>query len=462
MFAGTDLHVISSIANSSNFVTQRLPMSLLTIRQVFSFVQSTQEFARLLDYSQVCRNLFFLGGVPRWAVEYLLALKTESNVLSLEMIEKCYTTITDTYVTSAFSVLNPRQRLRLAAFALSGRLVQPDELFDDKLTWSRLRDSSLCLLTPRSDRGYEIVVPYSLFRNINVPRSLSQAEVFFASAIVDMREFVDSKLFDIPPWKSWEVFGACFYALRINALLFLGHSTVKLGSLLRGATMDEQTSAIQVKLVPSTVFRCAQNFGSTTGQILTRQGNTLETIDWISSGCIAMNGEGGEGVDIFFALEHAVTGQVVVVVDQRKRQFGKFQPGQARIYLDKLSQSPSFLTNAILVRGIMNCVSVSNLASYTVPPYCFLISREQNDEFHGSLSYHPACSPFISVNTANKTAIQSLFIGSVNEVREVVEEIIRKRAEPNGGFSNEDDLHSIIHAKKVRVELDSEFLEFSY
>ncbi|KAF0684711.1 Aste57867_23327 [Aphanomyces stellatus] len=33
MFAGTDLHVISSIANSSNFVTQPLPMSLLTIRQ---------------------------------------------------------------------------------------------------------------------------------------------------------------------------------------------------------------------------------------------------------------------------------------------------------------------------------------------------------------------------------------------------------------------------------------------
>ncbi|KAF0717355.1 Aste57867_2340 [Aphanomyces stellatus] len=466
MFAGTDLHVISSIANASNFVTQRLPMSLLTIRQVFSFVQSTQKFARLLDYSQVCRNLFFLGGVPRWVVEYLLALKTESNVLSLEMIEKCYTTITDTYVTSAFSVLNPRQRLRLAAFALSGRRVQPDELFDDNLTWSRLRDSSICLLSPRSDLDgrvrCKINVPYSLFLQIEAPSTASEAEVSFVFALKDLFKFVDSKLFDILPWQSCEVFGACFYALRINALLVLGHSTVILGDLLHGAKMDDETSAIQVKLVLSRVFRCAEKFGPTTGQILTRLGNTLETIDWISSGCIAMNDEGGEGVDIFFALEHAVTCQVVVVVDQRKRRFGKFQPSQASIYLDKLSQSPSFLTNAILLRGVMNCVSISNLATFTVPSNCFLISGGQNDEYHGALSYHPACSPFISVNTANKTAIKSLFKGTDNQVDMVVEEILRKRAEPDGGFSEEDDLHSIIHAKKVRVELDSEFLEFSY
>ncbi|KAG9404579.1 hypothetical protein AC1031_004780 [Aphanomyces cochlioides] len=75
MVAGTDLHVISSIANSSSFVTQRLPMPLLKIQQVFSLVESAEEFVDLLEYAQVCRNLVFLGGVPRWVVEYLLALK---------------------------------------------------------------------------------------------------------------------------------------------------------------------------------------------------------------------------------------------------------------------------------------------------------------------------------------------------------------------------------------------------
>ena len=217
MFAGTDLQVISSIPNSSSFVTQRLPMSLLTVQQVFSFVESAEEFVGLLKYSLVRRNLFFLGGVPRWVVDYLLALEKSkglstdlSNVLSLEVIENCYTTITDTYVTSAFSVLNPRQCLRLAAFAISGRLVQPNELFGDKLTWARLRDSSLCLLSPRSDRGYKISVPYSLFRNIKAPNSASEAETSFVFALTDLFKFVDSKLFDILPWQSWEVYGACF------------------------------------------------------------------------------------------------------------------------------------------------------------------------------------------------------------------------------------------------------------
>ena len=96
-----------------------------------------------------------------------------------------------------------------------------------------------------------------------------------------------------------------------------------------------------------------------------------------------------------------------------------------------------------------------------VPPNCFIVSREQNDEFHGSLSYHPACSPFISVNTANKTAIQSLFSGSTNDVDEIVEEILRKRAEPNGGFSTDEDVNSIIHTKKLKVELHSEFFGIS-
>ena len=89
------------------------------------------------------------------------------------------------------------------------------------------------------------------------------------------------------------------------------------------------------------------------------------------------------------------------------------------------------------------------------------LAENRNDEFHGTLSYHPACSPFISVNTANKTAIKSLFSESGNAVDEVVEEILRKRAEPNGGFRTEEDVNSIIRAKKLKVELPSELLDFS-
>ncbi|KAG4230063.1 hypothetical protein PC116_g21620 [Phytophthora cactorum] len=62
-------------------------------------------------------------------------------------------------------------------------------------------------------------------------------------------------MFDLQPWQSWEKFGACFYAVRINALLALGYSTVTLGDLLPGTRMSGETRNISVKLVPSRVFR---------------------------------------------------------------------------------------------------------------------------------------------------------------------------------------------------------------
>jgi hypothetical protein len=66
-------------------------------------------------------------------------------------------------------------------------------------------------------------------------------------------------------------------------------------------------------------------------------------------GCIVVNGDGGVGVDIFFALEDATApGRLVVFVDQRKRRFGKFQPSQARAYLHEMARFPVFLEDRAL------------------------------------------------------------------------------------------------------------------
>ena len=175
-----------------------------------------------------------------------------------------------------------------------------------------------------------------------------------------------------------------------------------------------------------------------------------------------MNGDGGAGVDIFFALKDAATDEVVVVVDQRKRQYGKFQPSHAKDYLRKLSVCPDFLvaSGARLVRGIMNCVSASNLATYVVPLDCFLLTRDESEQFHGTLAYHPACSPVISINSACKTALKTVLHGDGNEVNQVVEEILRKRAEPSGGFRDSEELVSFINTKRLKVQLD-DHAEFS-
>ncbi|KAF4146719.1 hypothetical protein GN958_ATG04098 [Phytophthora infestans] len=464
MFAGTDLGVI---ANSLNYVTERLPMTLLTLDQVFTFVESNADFAMLLRQSQVRRHLFMLGGVPRWVVEYLLELRSclQGGVVSLQDINNCYddvwTNFVDYYLRSP--LVDLQTLVRLAAFAVSGVTVSPISTIDGRLKWSRLRDSSLCLLSPRESSTCDVRVPYPLLANIGSTKSLAtRAERDFATALDDMSEMVDSTMFALQPWQSWEMFGACFYAVRINALLVLGHSTVTLGDLLPGARMSDETRRISVKLVPSRVVQCAEAFGSLTPQLISNKFNQQEKYDWTSSGCIAVNGDGGAGVDIFFALNDAVTDNVVVFVDQRKRQLGKFQPCHAKEYLGKLSVCPKFFVTrgARLVRGVLNCVSLSNLATYDVPHDCFLLSPDESERFYGTLAYHPACTPFISVNSACKTALKSVLRGTLKAVDEAAEAILTKRNEPTGGFSNSDDVRSFIKFKRLKVDFDDEYAEF--
>ncbi|KAF4032784.1 hypothetical protein GN244_ATG15291 [Phytophthora infestans] len=468
MFAGTDLGVI---ANSLNYVTERLPMTLLTLDQVFTFVESNADFAMLLRQSQIRRHLFMLGGVPRWVVEYLLKLRSclQGDVVSLENINECFVDVLTSFV--GYDVSSPlvdlQTLVRLAAFAVSGFTVNPFSTIDGRLEWSRLRDSSLCLLSPRASSNcvaYDVRVPYPLLANIGFTKTLAtRAEQAFATALNDMSEMVDSTMFALQPWQSWEMFGACFYAVRINALLVLGHSTVKLRDLLPGAQMSEETRHISVKLVPSRVVQCAEAFGSLTPQLISNKFNQQEKYDWTSSGCIAVNGDGGAGVDIFFALNDAVTDNVVVFVDQRKRQLGKFQPCHAKEYLGKLSVCPKFLVarGARLVRGVLNCDSLSNLATYDVPHDCFLLSPDESEQFYGTLAYHPACTPFISVNSACKTALKSVLRGTMKAVDEAAEAILTKRNEPSGGFRASEDVRSFIEFKRLKVDFDDEYAEFS-
>ncbi|EGZ04335.1 hypothetical protein PHYSODRAFT_536652, partial [Phytophthora sojae] len=235
MFAGTDLGVIApdSIANSSYYVTKRLPMTLLTLGQVLTSVESNANFAGFLRHTQVYRHLFALGGVPRWVVDYLLGLKrcSEPDTITLKSIKMCFEGVWTTYVDAYTGLISTHQLVRLAAYAVSGRQVRHQDAFDKQFKWSKLRDSSICVLNPSSStpRVCDVRVPYALLQSIASSDDMtSKAEIFFAAALSDIEELVDSELFVREPWQSWEMFGACFYAARINALLVLGRSTVTL------------------------------------------------------------------------------------------------------------------------------------------------------------------------------------------------------------------------------------------
>jgi len=359
-------------------------------------------------------------------------------------------------------------------------MVLPSSFFSSKTKWSKLRDSSLCLLVKQitglnesqggGDR-FHVQVPYSLFVDIANFSDAEEKEVntpeqqAFVKTIRELHKRVDALLFDLHPLQSWEKFGAYFYSLKVNSFLILGKSCVSLGEFFRGALVAENIRDIQVNLVPAEVFICQDAFGADTTSLISRQNNPLEVVDWIKTGRIAVNGDGGEGVDIFFAERNAVDNKVVVFVDQRKRIYGKFYPSRAKSFLEKLSVCPEFLQgSALVVRGVMNCVSLDALGNeFSVPSGCFLMSREQSMIFHGSLAYHPACTPYISINSSCKTALKTVFKGTEKAINHAVEKILVKRKEISGGFQTREDLEKFLSEEQEDVELiDDVFVEFGF
>ncbi len=92
------------------------------------------------------------------------------------------------------------------------------------------------------------------------------------------------------------------------------------------------------------------------------------------------------------------------------------------------------------------------------------MSREQSMIFHGSLSYHPACNPCISINSSCKTALKTVFTGTEKAVDNVVEKILVKRKEVNGGFLTREELENFLAGEQDDVQLirDDSFVEFGF
>lgn len=216
-------------------------------------------YAGLLECAQICRDLFTLGGVPRWVVDYLALVKNargEGETVSFDTIRDCFRNIWTKYVGKYLSMLSTAQCIRLAASAIAGQPASPSDTFDGDVKWLKLRDSSLCLLTPCVSGGLDVQIPYALLQSVGSlhDEKATVVEKEFAKSLNDLKKYVDDPMLDVQAWQSGEVFGACFYAVRINALRVLGHTTVTLEKLLPSALMNREMDDISVKLVPSRVF----------------------------------------------------------------------------------------------------------------------------------------------------------------------------------------------------------------
>ncbi|KAL3663825.1 hypothetical protein V7S43_011238 [Phytophthora oleae] len=172
MFAGTELLVVganNSIATSSYYQTQRLPMTLLTMEGVFQLVESRDEYSGLSTHTEFLRYMFFLGGVPLWIADYLTEIKYKwlqpAKAVPLKVISDCYETTKADYVMEYLRLLEPPGLVRLAAYAVSGTTVKENSLFEGDVKWSSrafkilLCASSLSVFT-RTDVMFVLLTRY--------------------------------------------------------------------------------------------------------------------------------------------------------------------------------------------------------------------------------------------------------------------------------------------------------------
>ena len=460
MFAGTDFSVIS-IANSSKTESLRLPMYLLTQTDVETAISSIPGGTRLLLHAPVRRHLFYLGGVPRWVTEYVLRLLKEmqnissDEFLTVETIEFAFKTTKNLYVETWGKSLNEIDFVNLVAYAISGFKVDESARVINNMSWSRVRDSSLCLL----NIDYEVLIPYAILHRISeYPVQLFQDNAVrcLILCIRGLIEKVDELIYDKAPWQLWEVFGAYFHALRINSIIIVGRSVGKVKRLFKGAIVNGCED--EVELRPMLVMETEDQFSADmSSPLISRKGHYRERHDWLKEGYVVINGDGGKGVDLFFALKKVNSPDgYVVFADQRKRVGGSNlgKVGVSNLLQKALIMPRFFTADSTLVRCLFSCVTYAKIEADDLAGNSIVVAYGQNRKYHGTLWTHPASSPFIKINTDPLSYIKMVLSGKDKD--KLAEAILERRKTVT--FSSSAELGHFIHQRKFDATLiaDSE------
>ncbi|KAI3632076.1 hypothetical protein MIR68_009912 [Amoeboaphelidium protococcarum] len=448
LFAGLDYSAIS-IANSSKTESLRLPMYLLNQADIEEAVCSCPNGQRLLLHAPIRRNLFYLGGVARWVTEYILMLLHELELipadefLSVATIERAFNFIRREFVDRWGGNLDPIDFVRLAAFALSGQPVVLNDKQIGGIKWSRLRDSSVCLINDDN----QVMIPYTLLRivaqysKVSFGNEYSDAIGCMIACLKGLIEKVDQLIYDKAPWQLWEVFGAYYHALRINSLIIVSGSQCRVSDLLKGALYN-LSSDFEVELKPMRVMETADKFSKSMKQLVGRKGHENEQHDWLNEGLVLINGEGGAGVDLFYALKKFESDGYVVITDQRKRTGGS-DLGAARLnsLLENARIMPDIIaSNSCVIPCLFSCITNANVGESDLPEPSVVVSYSQSQQYHGTLFTHPASSPFVNVNKDPISFILMLLSG--NDKRTVAEAILLRRQVKL--FTSSDELESFV------------------
>jgi hypothetical protein len=467
MFAGTDWSKMS-IARSSTEDTLRVPLHLLPSRDAEAAIASRADLEQYLASAVFRRQLFFLGGVPRFLVEFGNNVGRLGETPSSDAIVGAAAAVWSERVKRAW-VMDARSYVKLVAYSIAGVGVLPDavpgigahpkgELAQDlhfNFHWRHLADMGLCTLD-ELDNAHSIVgIPYCVFR---IASDLHDHEVegVVEKALLQnlqwLGKHVDSVTYELEPWQLWERFGACFHAMRINSLIIVrgDKDPVPFSMVCSGASING--CAYNVLLRPMRVMEIDAEFGVDLKACVSEKGNVSHQVNWLMEGWVLLNGAGGTGVDIFFALCLEDGSGHLVCSDQRKREAGSFGAKRAETLWRKAHQIPACLSaSSKVIVGLFSMFPSYNRATDSLPDDCFVVSFREHQNYHACLVLHPASSPCVDVNRDNQSMLSLL--GSVNV--DLAKAIIDRREQ--SPFADISDFKSFLKTREVTLnDVDEE------
>lgn len=416
-FAGTKFGDLS-IAGSSVPETRRVPLSFLTPQGMEDAIRSGKNQGRLVN-DQFRRELFFLGGLPRPSLAFANGRDT-------------FDEIWDWYIDSQWHI-TAKELLLLVAYAVSRKQVTQEDMPGIKgLKWYQLADQGLCLL----EKGV-VTIPYCIFRLAAAKASpATLVEKCMVQNLCFLIERVDKSLYVAEPWQQWELFGAAFFALRVNSIILLDRLNNGLGVPFARLCEHAVTNGCHqiVDLLPMEVVPIFEHLSTGLKETVTAK-ETRQSINWVhgdktvdTSGesivtyCL-LNETSGKGVDIFCALRLHKSQEFLLYADQRKRVARALGPIQANELIEKAAIMPSCLgKNADYVLGLFSLLSSYRHDPDTLFSDSFVLGYGQHKLFHGCLASHPAASPCIDVNMDNCSTLKLL-----TSVTTIVDGIIENR-----------------------------------
>ena len=414
-FAGTRWGPLS-IGGSSVSGMHRAPMTLLRPSAMEDVIGSSEKLRGKLVSPEFRRHLFFLGGIPRPSVFYALGRGSFDELWEEEVREKWFNQETG---------LSPDELIRLIAHAVGGRKIEPSANSEIKgLKWGRLFDEGLCMMLDSGQLG----IPYCVFRLASgidmYRRGLSLAAKCMIQVLQYLRRHVDDVLYDKEPWQSWETFSACFFALRVNALLLLDMTQCPFSLLCQHAIRNG--CDVEVLLCPMEVHAICESLDANLKPVVTDKKHNM-SLDWVQGSpsgvryCL-LNGTSGQGVDMFSALPLAdsLPGALCLYNAQQKVVSASLGSAVASKLLAKADVRPLCLpAGSLCIRGLFSIMASFTQSADDLPSNSFVLSYRQHEAFHGSLAGHPACKTWVDVNFDNRSTLRLL-----SSVRVLAENVV--------------------------------------